>query len=101
MKNLLPVSLRKLGVLALFIFGSVQLVVAQDKAVIEAIVEKANNDSKLELLAHELMDQVGPRLVGTPEMQTSHDWVVNKYKSWGIAAEYQQWGEWRAGQRGI
>lgn len=100
MKNLLPASLRKLGVLALFIFGSTQLV-AQDKAVIEAIVEKANNNSQLELLAHELMDQVGPRLVGTPEMQASHDWVVNKYKSWGIEAENQQWGEWKAWQRGM
>lgn len=100
MKNLLPTGMRKLGVLALFIFGSVQLV-AQDKAVIDAIVEMANNDSKLELLAHELMDQVGPRLVGTPEMKASHDWVVEKYKSWGIEAENQQWGEWRAWERGI
>ena len=100
MKNFLPMSMRKLGVLALFIFGSVQMV-AQDKAVIDAIIEKANNDSKLELLAHELMDQIGPRLVGTPEMQASHDWVVDKYKSWGIEAENQQWGEWRAWERGI
>ena len=100
MKNLLPTSMRKLGVLALFIFGSMQLV-AQDNAVIEAIIEKANNDSQLEHLAHELMDQIGPRLVGTPEMKASHDWVVDKYKSWGIEAENQQWGEWRAWERGI
>ncbi|HLS11607.1 MAG TPA: hypothetical protein VK050_05560, partial [Flavobacteriaceae bacterium] len=66
MRNLLPTRMRKLGVLALFIFGSVSAV-AQDKAVIEAIVEKANNDSQLEQMAHELMDQIGPRLVGTPE----------------------------------
>src|SRR5690625_3847171 len=100
MRNLLPTRMRKLGVLALFIFGSVSAV-AQDKAVIEAIVEKANNDSQLEQMAHELMDQIGPRLVGTPEMEASHHWVVNKYKSWGIEAENQQWGEWRAWERGI
>lgn len=100
MKNLLPTRMRKLGILALFIFGSTQLV-AQDKAIIEAIVEKANNDSQLELLAHELMDQIGPRLVGTPEMEASHNWVVEKYKSWGIEAENQQWGEWKAWERGI
>lgn len=100
MKNLLPRSMRRLGVLALFLFGSIQ-VNAQDKAIIEAIVEKANNDSQLEQLAHELMDVVGPRLVGTPEMQASHDWVVDTYKGWGITAENQQYGEWRAWERGI
>lgn len=100
MKNLLPKKMRELGVLALFLLGTITLN-AQDKSVIDAIVEKANKDSQLEHLAHELMDVVGPRLVGTPEMQASHDWVVNTYKNWGIEAENQQWGEWRAWERGI
>ena len=100
MKNLLPRRMRNLGILALFIFGTAPLV-AQEKAVIDAIVEKANNDSQLELLAHELMDQIGPRLVGTPEMEASHNWVVDKYKSWGIEAENKQYGEWKAWERGI
>lgn len=100
MKNLLPRSMRRLGVLALFLLGSMH-VSAQDKAIIEAIVEKANNESQLEQLAHELMDVVGPRLVGTPEMQVAHDWVVDTYKTWGITAENQQYGEWRAWERGI
>lgn len=100
MKNSLPKPMRKLGILALFLLGTLQLS-AQDNAIIDAIIEKVNNESQLEQLAHELMDQIGPRLVGTPEMEASHHWVVDKYKSWGIEAENQQWGKWRAWQRGI
>src|SRR5699024_1322295 len=100
MKNLLPKKMRRLGVLALFIFGSVSAV-AQDKAVIEAILVNANHDSQLERLDHQLMYQLGPRFVGTPEIEASHNWVVDKYKSGGIQAEYQQWAEWRAWDRCI
>ena len=39
--------------------------------IVEAIVREANDNSQLEKLAHELMDGIGPRLVGTPEMQKS------------------------------
>ena len=54
---------------------------------IDEIVNEANNNSQLEILAHELMDQIGPRLTGTPQMIKAHDWAVNKYNSWGIKAE--------------
>ena len=36
---------------------------------VEAIVKEAMENSQLETLAHELMDSIGPRLVGTPEMK--------------------------------
>lgn len=81
-------------------FGQMQNAEPKDP-VIKAIIDKAENESMLELLGHELMDQVGARLVGTPQMQIAHDWAVNKYKGWGIEAENQQWGEWRAWERGI
>ena len=69
--------------------------------VIKAIIDKAENESMLEQLGHELMDQIGPRLVGTPQMKKAHDWAVAKYAGWGIKAENQQWGEWKAWERGI
>ena len=78
------------------------LLFAQDKeVVIEKIIKEATENSQLEKLGHELLDVVGPRLVGTPEMQHAHDWAVNKYKEWDISAENQQWGEWRGWKRGI
>ena len=83
-----------------FLFSSV--IFAQDQeVVVQNIVKEATENSNLEALGHELLDVVGPRLVGTPEMKQAHDWAVNKYKSWGISAENEQWGEWRGWQRGI
>lgn len=77
-------------------------VLAQNnKQVVDAIIKEATENSHLEKLGHELLDVIGPRLVGTPEMKNAHDWAVNTYKSWGISAENQQYGTWRGWQRGI
>lgn len=73
----------------------------QTQEIVQAIQTEANENSQLENLAHELMDVVGPRLVGTPQMNKAHDWAVAKYASWGISAENQEWGKWRGWERGI
>lgn len=69
--------------------------------VIQAIIKEAHENSQLEVLAHELLEGVGPRLVGSPQMQKAHDWAVSQYKTWGIEARNEQWGEWRGWERGI
>ncbi|RVT97284.1 M20/M25/M40 family metallo-hydrolase [Mucilaginibacter limnophilus] len=69
--------------------------------VINNIIKEANTNSQLKPLAHELLDVIGPRLVGTPQMQQAHNWAVEKYKIWGIAARNEKWGEWRGWERGI
>lgn len=69
--------------------------------VVDAMVKEANENSQLEKLAHELVDVIGPRLVGTPQMQQAHDWAVQKFNSWGITARNEKWGEWRGWERGI
>lgn len=69
--------------------------------VIQAIIDEVYNNSQLEKLGHELMDDIGPRLVGTPQMQQAHDWAIEKYKGWGIHAENQKWGEWKGWERGV
>ena len=69
--------------------------------VIDAIIKEGTENSQLEKLAHELFDKIGPRLVGTPQMQQAHDWAVAKYTSWGIQAKNEKWGEWRGWERGI
>lgn len=73
----------------------------ENKVVIDNIIKEANENSQLEQLAHELLDVVGPRLVGSPQMQNAHDWVVDKYTNWGIPAKNEQWGEWLGWERGI
>ena len=67
----------------------------------DKIVKEATENSNLEQLAHELMDVIGPRLVGTPQMKNAHDWAVATYKKWGIDAVNEEWGTWRGWERGI
>ncbi|WP_426324932.1 M20/M25/M40 family metallo-hydrolase [Pedobacter sp. R-06] len=74
---------------------------AQDKKIIDNIVKEVNENSQLEKLAHELLDVVGPRLVGSPQMKQANDWAVKKYSDWGISAKNEKWGEWAGWERGI
>ncbi|MDT8346445.1 MAG: M20/M25/M40 family metallo-hydrolase [Flavobacteriaceae bacterium] len=90
-----------LKLLSLFIVFS-SAVLAQDKAtVIQNIVQETEENSQLEQLAYELMDLIGPRLVGTPQQQKAHDWAVDTFKTWGIPAENQAFGTWRGWERGV
>ena len=68
---------------------------------VAAIVKEETENSQLQKLAHELFDVIGPRLVGTPQMEQAHDWAVSKYNSWSITARNEKWGEWRGWERGI
>src|SRR5690625_1378009 len=92
----------KKNILSFFLFlFSLTFFAQTHNPVIEKIISEVYSNSQLEILDHELMDDIGPRLVGTPQMNMAHDWAVEKYKYWGIEAENQQWGEWRGWERGI
>jgi hypothetical protein len=81
---------------------SVNFIQAQDtEAIVANIVNEATKYSQLERLAHELLDVIGPRLVGTPQMKQANDWAVAQYEKWDISAKNEKWGEWRAWERGI
>ena len=93
---------RYIGLFLIAFVFSHSITNAQDKnPVIENIIKEANENSQLENIGHELMDLVGPRLVGTPQMLNAHNWAIEKYKSWGIDAKKEKWGEWRGWERGI
>jgi hypothetical protein len=97
----LPVFARYLtGFCIAIIVLSVNKVVAQS-AIVDNIVKEGNSNSQLENLAHELFDKIGPRLVGTPQMQQANDWAVAKYTGWGIPARNEKWGDWKGWERGI
>ena len=70
-------------------------------SIIDDMVKEASSNSDLERLAHELLDVVGPRLVGTPQMQHASQWAIEQYKKWGIEARQEQYGTWRGWERGI
>ncbi|WP_293788601.1 M20/M25/M40 family metallo-hydrolase [uncultured Pedobacter sp.] len=91
---------KKLLLPTLLLFTS-SFAFAQDRKVIDNIVKEVNENSQLEKLAHELLDVVGPRLVGSPQMKQANDWAVKKYADWGISAKNEKWGEWAGWERGI
>ena len=77
-------------------------VIAQEKdPVIENMIKEANENSNLERLAHELLDVVGPRLVGTPQMEHASKWAIEQYAKWGIEARKENYGTWRGWELGI
>ena len=88
-------------VLLLLLFISSANYAQEKDPVVEGIIKEANENSQLERLGHELMDMIGPRLVGTPQMKKANDWAVAQYAKWGIPARNEKWGEWRGWERGI
>ncbi len=72
-----------------------------DDPVIKRIWTEAMDSSQLPLLAHHLLDVIGPRLTGTPQTVRAHEWLVDTYRSWGIAALNEQYGTWRGWERGV
>ena len=91
---------KKLLLVALMLLPSTFLFAQSDKLIAE-MTKEAQENSQLEPLAHQLLDIVGPRLVGTPQMKQANDWAVKKYAGWGISAKNEKWGEWKAWERGI
>ena len=85
-----------LGVLLLSLNTS-----AQKANIIDQIITEVNENSQLEILGQELLDGIGPRLVGTPQMKNAHDWALQKYSKWGINARNESFGTWRGWERGI
>ena len=67
---------------------------------VQNFVTEVQNNSQLEIMAHELLDGIGPRLIGTPEMLASNNWTADKMRSWDVDAELQQFGTWKGWQRG-
>ncbi|MCX6143125.1 MAG: M20/M25/M40 family metallo-hydrolase [Ignavibacteriales bacterium] len=71
-----------------------------DDPIVKGIYKEAMESSQLPKLAHELLDVIGPRLVGSPSILKANDWAVAKYTSWGIEAKNEKYGEWRGWERG-
>jgi carboxypeptidase Q len=93
--------MNKKFILSSLLFFATATSFAQNNKVIDNIIKEATENSQLEPLAHHLLDVIGPRLVGTPQMQQANDWVVKTYGDWNISAKKEKWGDWRAWQRGV
>src|ERR1700755_2747955 len=70
-------------------------------ATIQRIWRLGMDSSHVQSLAQALFDSVGPRLTGRPGLLAASDWVIGKYKSWGVDARREQYGTWRGWRRGV
>lgn len=87
-------------ILALLLLVSNPTIGQEQDLVIENIIKEANDNSQLERLAHELLDVIGPRLVGTPQMEQASQWAIAQYGKWGITSRQEEYGTWRGWERG-
>ncbi|WP_118976800.1 M28 family peptidase [Taibaiella koreensis] len=71
-----------------------------DTNIIKNIQNEAANHSQMEMLAQQLMDDIGPRLIGSPQLLKANDWLLKTYKSWGIDAHNEKYGTWPGWERG-
>ncbi len=71
-----------------------------DDPVVRAIWAEGMENSQTAPLAQALLDSIGPRLTGTPEMENGQQWLIRTYGGWGIESGQQQYGTWRLWQRG-
>ena len=73
---------------------------AQTDATLLRIERIAADSSHLQPMAHVLLDSIGPRMTGTPELDRASDWLVSQYRAWGIEARKEPAGTWRGWRRG-
>ncbi len=51
-------------------------------------------------LAQQLLDSLGPRLLGSPDMDAAQQWAIASLGRWGIDAKNEKVGTWRGWRRG-
>jgi hypothetical protein len=71
-----------------------------DDPVIRKMWEVGIENSQTETLAQILMDSIGPRLAGSPELASAQDWLVGLYERWGVAVRKEEYGTWRGWRQG-
>ena len=68
--------------------------------VILKLWEEGMQRSQAGTLAQQLLDSVGPRLTGSPNMNRAQDWLLATYKQFGVTARKEQYGTWNSWKRG-
>ncbi len=74
---------------------------AQTDSVIRRMWEVGIEQSRTRELAQVLLDSIGPRLAGSPNLANAQEWLLGLYESWGIPARKEQYGTWNGWQQGI
>lgn len=73
---------------------------ATDDPILERIWDEGMNRSQIEPLAQVLLDEIGPRLTASPQMERAQAWAVETLRGWGVEARLEQYGTWEGWDRG-
>ena len=99
-----PVARFVLSLLALISFTALPLAAQSfptDDPVLKRLYSVGIDSSQVYELAQPLLDSIGPRLTGTPGISSGNDWLVARYRKWGVTARNEQYGTWSGWRRGI
>ena len=72
-----------------------------DDPVIHRMWEVGVENSQTHVLAQFLMDVIGPRTSGSPNLAAAQEWLLETYGSWGVPARKEQYGTWLGWRQGI
>ena len=67
---------------------------------IVTLFEEGMQRSQAPRFAQALLDSIGPRLTGSPNMNRGQDWLLATYKQLGVRARKEQYGTWNSWKRG-
>jgi carboxypeptidase Q len=80
---------------------AVSTVPAQERVDLDMVTKirlEGFNRSQVMDTASELMDRIGPRLTGSPQMKEANEWTKDRLASWGLAnAHLESWGPFGRG----
>jgi carboxypeptidase Q len=95
---------RRLLFAAVALLCTAQLLSAQtfrnDDPVIRRMWQEGMERSQAERLAQVLMDSIGHRLSGSPGYAAAGDWLLGRYRDWGVPARKHEYGTWRGWSNG-
>lgn len=69
--------------------------------IIQAIWDEGMGNSHIYPLAQVLADSIGPRLPGSPAFDAGADWALKLFSEWGLEGSTEQYGTWKAWNRGV
>lgn len=92
--------MKKIYLFSLSLLSSIYAFSQIDTNTINNLQKEAWEHSQLEVYGQELMDDIGPRLIGSPQYLKANNWLIEKYKDLGIHAYNEEYGTWKAWERG-
>jgi hypothetical protein len=65
------------------------------------LFEEGMQRSQAPKFAQALLDSIGPRLTGSPNMTRAQDWLLATYTQLGVSARKERYGTWNSWKRGV